>query len=96
MVLSDPHGHYEVAAGATLSLSLTGLDGRPAIRLADGARASLQHLSADSWSAQATLTATPRIAVRGAGYGLADWTVQVQPTLAPVAIWTAPPGAAPD
>ncbi len=91
--LIDPHGRYDVAAGARLTISLTGLDARPAIRT--GSPVALQRLSADSWTAQATLPATARITVRGAGYGLADWTVTVQPAAAPVVSWSAAPGPAP-
>ncbi len=92
--LIDPHGHYEVAAGAELALSLTGLDGRP--QVGAGAPVALQRLSAGSWSARLALSATTRVTVRGAGYALADWDVVVQPSLAPEVSWSAAPGPSPE
>ena len=98
--LIDPHGRYDVAAGARLTISLTGLETRPAIGLGGGGPVSLQRLSAGSWTAQATLQATlpatARVTVRGAGYALADWDVTVPPAAAPVVSWSAAPGPAPD
>ena len=94
--LIDPHGRYDVAAGARLTISLTGLETRPAIGLGGDGPVSLQRLSTGSWTAQATLPATARVTVRGAGYALADWDVTVQPAAAPVVSWSAAPGPAPD
>ena len=94
--LIDPHGNYDVAAGARLTISLTGLETRPAIGLGGDGPVSLQRLSTGSWTAQATLPATARVTVRGAGYALADWNVTVRPAAAPVVSWSAAPGPATD
>ena len=94
--LIDPHGHYDAAAGAQLTVSLTGLDARPSISAGSGGPVSLERLSTGSWTARLALPATTRITVRGAGYGLADWTVAVPPGTAPVVSWSAAPGPAAD
>ena len=92
--LTDPHGRYEVPAGSRLMLSLTGLKGRPDIRIGGVEKAEAVRLSPTSWTLGQVVSASATISVRGAGYRLADWTVTVQPTAAPLVSWTAPPGPA--
>ena len=90
--LTDPHGHYAAPSGARLTVSLTGLADRPSLVMTGGARFS--RLSERSWTLEQVLSSSTHVTVRGAGYGLADWTLAVEPAAAPVVSWTTPPGPA--
>ncbi|MCQ8277151.1 DUF4175 domain-containing protein [Acetobacteraceae bacterium KSS8] len=92
--LSDPHGRYEVPAGSTLSVSLSGSAATPHL---DGVSGRFANLSERSWSFSGAVPATGAdgiaVHVRESGYALADWRVVSQKAGAPVVAWTAPPGA---
>ncbi|NPD65961.1 DUF4175 family protein [Lichenicola cladoniae] len=92
--LTDPHGRYDVPAGATLMLSLTGLASRPRVSMQGTGPVRFVRLSPTSWTLGQPLTGSTVVSVRGAGYRLADWTITVQPILAPVVSWASPPGPA--
>ena len=92
--LTDPHGHYDVPAGARLMLSLTGLASRPSVSMRGIGSVRFGQLSPTSWTLGQPLSDSTVVSVRGAGYRLADWTITVQPILAPVVSWASPPGPA--
>ncbi|MDT8871293.1 DUF4175 family protein [Komagataeibacter rhaeticus] len=92
--LDAAHDSADVPAGAQLSVTLNGLDGRPVLR----ARASMgphgfHALGNGSWTMQATVLASGRLTLRGRGRTLARWTLHVTPNPAPDIAWGKDPGS---
>lgn len=92
--LDAAHDSADVPAGAQLSVTLNGLDGRPVLR----ARASMgphgfHALGNGSWTMQATIQASGRLTLRGRGRTLARWTLHVTPNPAPDIAWGKDPGS---
>jgi uncharacterized protein (TIGR02302 family) len=83
-----------VPVGSHLTVSVTGVRGRPVLAL--GATSTpFKALDAASWQAEQDLRDGGHLAVRGKGRELAAWQVSLIPDLPPTAAFTAAPGLAP-
>lgn len=97
--LDEREGRATVPQGSVLSVSVTDLRGRPALRVAaTGAGSAVgddrfRSLGPGSWSAEVTLLGSASLALRGRGRLFSDWTITVLPDMAPVVAWGARPGA---
>ncbi len=84
-----------VPFGSVLTASLTGSDAVP--RLIQPRRAgkapAFRLIAPASWQDDLTLTASGSVRVRQGGHAIADWTVTVDPVLAPRVAWDGSPGA---
>ncbi len=91
--LNNQGGPVSVPAGSHLTVNVTGGNGEPSLTLAGVPRA-FQALDANSFQADAELTAGGRLAVRRGGRDIAGWNLTVVADAAPVVVWPSPPGPA--
>jgi uncharacterized protein (TIGR02302 family) len=93
-IFLPPHGgKVPVPSGSRLSVSVSGLHGRPHLTLG-GARLAADPLGNDSFEAIAAVTASGRLAVASLFLGLANWDLTVIPNEPPSVAWAALPGRA--
>jgi uncharacterized protein (TIGR02302 family) len=86
-------GDVTAPTGSRLTISITGVQRRPALSIA-GHAAKLEPIGADSFSATAALTSGGIISIDRFFSTLASWHLTLLPNEAPVAGWPALPGRA--
>ncbi|GCE78558.1 DUF4175 domain-containing protein [Komagataeibacter oboediens] len=97
--LDATHTSATVPAGAQLTITLNGLNGRPTLRMhASGPQAAIgphdfHALGNASWNAQASLLASGTLRLRGRGRTLGQWNLTVTPNPAPEIAWGKDPGS---
>ncbi len=91
--LPEHGGALRVPTGSRLTMSLTGLGGRPQVSLA-GAKMRVEKLGQGSYQASGVLASAGKLLVGGRFFDLAGWTVTLIPNEKPSVAWAKLPGRA--
>ena len=97
--LDAAHTDATVPAGAQLTVTLNGLNGRPVLRVRRDGRQpvmgahAFHALGQASWNTESPLLASGTLTLRGRGRTLAQWNLKVTPNPAPEIAWGKDPGS---
>ena len=91
--LPEHGGAVTVPAGSRLTISMTGLGGRPHVSVAGG-KVAVEKLGQGSYQAGGVLTRAGALRVGSRFFGLAEWTIALIPNEKPRVAWAKLPGKA--
>ncbi len=91
--LPEHSGAVTVPTGSRLTISMTGLGGRPHVSMAGG-KIGVEKLGQGSYQAAGLLTQAGALRVGSRFFGLAGWTIALTPNEPPSVAWAKLPGRA--